>query len=137
MSEKQHWTLDSLPWGEVRRELVADNEELFYMVVSASFIETTSDLYTRNLVQHFAGNEEVSGWLEAGWEPEELQHGRALREYVKHAWPEFDWETQYARLQRLVQTGNAAAEAQPGTGLALRSGDGHRQLLHRPASRQR
>ena len=96
MNQKPHWTLDSIPWHELRRERVADSEELFYMVAGASFIETTSDLYTRNLVQHFADNAEVSEWLEQGWEPEELQHGRALREYVRHAWPEFDWEAQYA-----------------------------------------
>ncbi len=96
MIDKPHWTLDSIPWSEVRRERVADSEELFYMVAGASFIETTSDLYTRNLVRHFADNAEVSEWLERGWEPEELQHGRALREYVRHAWPEFDWERQYA-----------------------------------------
>ena len=96
MTDKPHWTLDSIPWNEVRRERVADSEELFYMVAGASFIETTSDLYTRNLVHHFAGNAEVSEWLERGWEPEELQHGRALREYVRHAWPGFDWERQYA-----------------------------------------
>ena len=80
MNQKPHWTLDSIPWHELRRERVAHSEELFYMVAGASFIETTSDLYTRNLVQHFADNAEVSEWLEQGWEPEELQHGRALRE---------------------------------------------------------
>ena len=96
MTDKQHWTLDSIAWGELRRELVVNSEELFYMVAGASFIETTSDLYTRNLVRHFSDNQEVREWLEQGWEPEELQHGRALREYVRHAWPEFDWERQYA-----------------------------------------
>ena len=97
MTDKQHWTLDSIAWGELRRELIVNSEELFYMVAGASFIETTSDLYTRNLVRHFSGNEEVREWLEQSWEPEELQHGRALREYVRHAWPEFDWDGQYAR----------------------------------------
>jgi len=47
MSNKPHWTLDSIPWNELRRERVAHSEELFYMVAGASFIETTSDLYTR------------------------------------------------------------------------------------------
>ncbi len=97
MTLKQRWTPDGLPWGDLRRELVADSEELFYMVSTASFIETTSDLYTRNLVQHFAANPEVSQWLQYSWEPEELNHGRALREYTERAWPDFDWETQYAK----------------------------------------
>jgi hypothetical protein len=97
MIQKLHWTLDGIPWHKLRREYVADSEELFYLVTSASFVETASDLYARNLVQHFADDHEVSSWLECFWEPEELQHGRALREYVRHAWPDFDWETQYAR----------------------------------------
>ena len=96
MDRKPHWTPADLPWGELRRERVAHSEELFYMVSTASFIEITSDLYTRNLVQHFADNAEVSDWLANGWEPEELQHGRALREYTQRAWPEFDWDTHYA-----------------------------------------
>jgi hypothetical protein len=28
---------------------------------------------------------------------EELQHGLALRRYVEHVWPEFDWERGYQR----------------------------------------
>ncbi|MDE0855905.1 MAG: ferritin-like domain-containing protein [Nevskia sp.] len=96
MPHKPHWTLAELPWDELRRERVTGSEELFYMVTTASFIEITSDLYTRNLVQHFAGDAEVGQWLARGWEPEEVQHGRALREYALRAWPEFDWETQYA-----------------------------------------
>lgn len=96
MINRRHWTLDDIPWSTLRRERVAGCEELLYMVASASFIETTSDLYTHNLVRHFAGDAEVSAWLEQGWEPEELQHGRALRKYLRHAWPEFDWEACYA-----------------------------------------
>ena len=38
MTDKQHWTLDSIAWSELRRERVADSEELFYMVAGASFI---------------------------------------------------------------------------------------------------
>jgi len=97
MTQKQRWTPDSLPWRDLRPERVVDSEELFYMIAGASFIETASDLYTRNLVQHFADNAEVSDWLAQSWEPEELNHGRALREYVAHVWPEFDWETQYGK----------------------------------------
>ncbi|MBX6419828.1 MAG: ferritin-like domain-containing protein [Sinobacteraceae bacterium] len=95
MSEERHWTLADIPWHELERDRVADSEELFYMVSTASLIEITTDLYTRNLTQHFAGDEEVAGWLRDGWEPEELQHGQALREYVRRAWPDFDWDAVY------------------------------------------
>lgn len=97
MAQSQHWNWEQLPWNSLQRGLVADNEVLFYMVTSASLIETSTDMYTRNLVDHFADDAEVSDWLKNGWEPEELQHGRALREYVRHAWPDFDWEAVNAR----------------------------------------
>ena len=55
----------------------------------------TSDLYTRNLVEYFRGDDAVVGWLTQHWEPEELQHGAALRRYVRTAWPQFDWTRAY------------------------------------------
>lgn len=61
----------------------------------ASFVESGSDLYTQNLVDFFRGDDEVTAWLTHQWEAEELQHGRALRAYVSHVWPEFDWEGAY------------------------------------------
>jgi hypothetical protein len=99
MQQHRKWTLDTIPWRDIRRERVADSDELFYMVATASFIEITSDFYTRNLVEHFAGDDEVSSWLANQWEPEELQHGAALREYVHRAWPDFDWQKHYDAFQ--------------------------------------
>lgn len=93
---KQRWGLDQIPWHELQRDLIADSDDLFYMVATASFIEVTSDVYTGNLVRFFEGDEEVSHWLETGWEPEELQHGAALRAYVQRVWPDFDWFRHYA-----------------------------------------
>jgi hypothetical protein len=91
----QRWTLEDIPWHAIQRKAVAAHEELFYFVTSASFIEITTDLYTRNLIEYFAGDAEVTGWLENHWEHEELQHGQALKRYVQTAWPEFDWEGAY------------------------------------------
>jgi hypothetical protein len=91
----QRWTLESIPWQAIRRKAVAGETELFYLVSSASFIEITTDLYTRNLSEYFAGDAEVTDWLENHWEYEELQHGQALKRYVQTAWPEFDWECAY------------------------------------------
>jgi hypothetical protein len=93
----QHWTLDSIPWQSLRRDLVSDSEELFYLLTTASFIESTTHLYAQNLIDHFSGDDEVTGWLRESWQPEELQHGRALRRYVQEAWPDFDWDGVYAR----------------------------------------
>jgi hypothetical protein len=93
--DTDHWTLDDLDFSRIDREAVRSDETLFYLACSASFVESGSDLYTHNLVDFFAGDEEVTAWLRDHWEPEELQHGRALRAYVAHVWPEFDWEPAY------------------------------------------
>jgi hypothetical protein len=73
-SARRHWSLDDIPWHSVGH-----------------------DLYTENLVEYFAGDEEVTSWLTNYWLPEELQHGRALRRYVETIWPDFDWEPAYRR----------------------------------------
>jgi len=89
---RQHWSLDDISWHAIRRDAVAPAETLFYLLAGASLMESATDLYTENLIDFFAGDQEVTSWLENYWLPEELQHGRALRRYVEVAWPEFDWE---------------------------------------------
>ena len=86
------WTLESLDLDRIEFERVRHNEDLFFLLCSASFVESGSDLYTHNLVDHFAGDEALQTWLSQHWEHEELQHGRALAAYVRKVWPEFDWE---------------------------------------------
>jgi len=94
---RRHWSLADIPWQLIHREAVASNDAWFYLVTSASLMESATDLYTENLVDYFSGDEEVTSWLEHFWLPEELQHGRALRRYVAEVWPEFDWEPAYRR----------------------------------------
>ena len=96
-SARRHWSLDDIPWHAVNRGAVAHNKALFYLVASASLMESATDLYTENLIEFFVGDEEVTSWLEHYWLPEELQHGRALRRYVEVVWPDFDWEPAYRR----------------------------------------
>ena len=98
-SAQQRWTLDTIDWQALRRDAVVDNEPIFYLITAASFVETSTDLYTRNLIDYFAADDEITQWLQQHWLPEELQHGRALRRYVELAWPDFDWERVYARFQ--------------------------------------
>src|SRR6266481_10156543 len=94
---RRHWSLDDIPWRTIRHDSGAQAETFFYLVASASLMESATDLYTENLVDYFAGDEEVTLWLEQYWLPEELQHGRALRRYVEAAWPGFDWESAFRR----------------------------------------
>lgn len=91
------WSLDSIEWSALRRDVVFDNDALFYLIAAASFVEATTDLYTQNLLDYFAEDDEITEWLRVHWLPEELQHGRALRHYVQLAWPDFDWGGVYQR----------------------------------------
>jgi hypothetical protein len=77
--------------AEIERNIV------FYIVVSASFVEITSDLYTRNLSDFFRGDEDILGWIGDVWQREELGHGAQLKNYVHAAWPDFDWDAAYQR----------------------------------------
>ncbi len=89
------WSMDAIRYCDLAREVVEDDELLFQIVASASFVEITSDLYTENLIEYFRGDPELVDWLRYHWEPEELQHGAALKRYVEVAWPEFDWRRAY------------------------------------------
>ncbi len=74
-----------------------DDETLFYLLTGASFVESGSELYTRNLLTYYRDDAPVADWLTNEWEAEELQHGAALRAYVAAVWPEFDWALAYRR----------------------------------------
>ena len=90
------WSLDDIDFSAIELERVRDDTAMFMLVCSASFMESGSDTYTGNLVERFAGDDELGQWLREHWEPEELQHGRALETYARHVWPEFDWDAAYA-----------------------------------------
>ncbi len=95
-STQQHWSLDSFDWNAIDPTRWGERDGMFYMVAAASFMEITTDRYTRNLIDKFAGDDEVTEWLGQHWLPEELQHGEALRRYVTTAWPDFEWDRVYA-----------------------------------------
>lgn len=89
------WLIDEIPFHDIDRDLVRDDQQLLYGVVAASFIEITADLYTASLVEFYRGDDEATEWLSQQWEPEELRHGATLKRYVESAWPDFDWNTAY------------------------------------------
>ncbi|WP_153101620.1 ferritin-like domain-containing protein [Paraburkholderia hayleyella] len=86
------WRIEDIDLNRIDRQRAAANENLLLLLCAASFIESGSDLYTSNLSVFFDGDPEISTWLNTEWEPEELQHGRALKAYIGHVWPEFDWD---------------------------------------------
>lgn len=89
------WNYRDIDYHAINHESIREDRFLFTIVSIASFIEITSDLYEKNLVEYYDGDGEITKWLADTWEPEEVQHGQALREYVHHAWPDFDWESSY------------------------------------------
>lgn len=89
------WNYGELDYDAIQPQAVDADPALFHIVVGASFIESASDLYTHNLVDFYRDNAALSGWLAEEWQWQELQHGAALRRYVEHAWPDFNWCAAY------------------------------------------
>lgn len=91
------WHVDDIPYHDIQPGRIRNDRTMFYLVASASFIESGSDTYAGNLATYYADTPEAAEWLSKHWEAEELQHGLALRRYVEHVWPEYDWARGYAR----------------------------------------
>lgn len=89
------WCLANIDFDGIDRASIADDALAFRIVFLASFIETGSDLYADNLIEYFADDAEVSRWLRESWQPEEVQHGNALRAYAARVWPEVDWKLKF------------------------------------------
>lgn len=108
MQGHRHWCLDDLDWACIDHEAIKYNEDMFYLLMSASFVETGSDTYAANLAEQYAEHAEICAWLQEHWEAEELQHGAALRRYVEAVWPAFPWQEAYdsffAEYSRLCTT---------------------------------
>ena len=94
-SVRPTWSLTDIPYAAIEKEKIIGNTDWFYLLAGASFVETLSDLYTRNLVEYYRENVGATLWLRQEWELEEVQHGHALRRYVFFVWPDFDWERAY------------------------------------------
>ncbi len=82
-------------------------------------MESGSDLYTHNLIEHFEGDLELQAWLREHWEHEELQHGRALAAYVQHVWPEFDWHAGFQAFWKDYGALCTNEQLEPSRGLEL------------------
>jgi len=115
------WRVGDIDFARVDSRHRSDTT-LFYVLTGASFVESGSELYTRNLLTYYRDVPQIAEWLSNVWEPEELQHGAALRAYVQTVWPEFDWHEAYRRF--LAEYSQAASpkafEATPHLELAAR-----------------
>ncbi|WP_353234112.1 ferritin-like domain-containing protein [Diaphorobacter ruginosibacter] len=93
--EAHGWHVRDIAFEQIDRARIEGNEDLFYLLMGASFIETGSDTYASNLAEHYREYPEIADWLRNRWEREELQHGAALRRYVETVWPGFPWQAAY------------------------------------------
>lgn len=113
------WTLESIDLDRIEVARVRHDEDLFFLLCSSSFVESGSDLYTQNLIDHFADDEDLQGWLRQHWQHEELQHGRALAAYVRKVWPEFDWNKGFQAFWSEYGAVCTAEQLEPDRGLEL------------------
>lgn len=95
----KYWSLDDIEFDRIEIDRVINDEALFFVVASSSFVESGSDLYTSTLIDFF-GESEAARWLREQWEHEELRHGRVLRRYVETVWPDFAWKTAFDEFMR-------------------------------------
>ena len=85
----------AIPWHTIDHKVVVNEEELFYLITTASFIKSATELYVRDMVKCVSADVEIVDWLQQHWLQEELQHGRVLARYVQAVWPQFDWASVY------------------------------------------
>lgn len=86
------WRWQDLDFSRLQPERVRDDEALFFLLATSALVEAATHHYASNLIEYYAGDAELAAWLRRHWQPEELQHGAALRAYVEAVWPEFSWE---------------------------------------------
>jgi len=91
-TDAQPWTLENLDLTRIDVARIRHDEDLFLLVCAASFAEHAAQPHMHNLVGQFAGDREWQAWLRQCWLPEKCQHGHALAAYVRHVWPEYDWQ---------------------------------------------
>lgn len=119
MREHANWTLEDIPYDRIHTDLVKDDETLFGLLASASFVEITTGLYTDNLLTLCEGRPEMGRWLDEHWRHEEIQHGEALKHYVLAVWPEFDWERAYRAFYEEYSAVCTLDEFEPTPGLEM------------------
>lgn len=95
----KYWSVNDIAFDKIDAGRVIDDEALFFVLASSSFIESGSDLYTSTLIDFF-GESEAAQWLRGQWEGEELRHGQVLRRYVETVWTDFEWEAAFAEFMQ-------------------------------------
>ena len=86
------WRLADIDFSRLEPDRVRGDDTLYFVLATSALVEAATHHYASNLIEYYAGDAELAAWLRTYWQPEELQHGAALRAYVEAVWPEFSWE---------------------------------------------
>lgn len=113
------WSITDIPFDRIDSSKIHHDETLFFVLASASLVESGSDIYAGLLSDHFGRDSAAAAWLTNVWKHEELQHGRALRAYVAHAWSDFDWENTRKNFMAEYSTYCLPAMLEPSRALEL------------------
>ena len=66
-SQALPWRLEDIDLSAIEHAKVRDDEMLFYLLVTSSFVEIASDLYTRNLCTYYTATTNCwTGWVALG-----------------------------------------------------------------------
>ena len=88
-----HWTLQDIAWDELDRSKATP--ELISVVKAASMVEHNGHEYARYLCEVFS-DDPVFQQAAKDWAEEEVQHGKALRQWAELADPTFDFDKSFA-----------------------------------------
>jgi hypothetical protein len=94
------WTIEDIDFQSIDTDQIRKNDFIFYVAAASSFLETTVPVYVKNLTAFLEKDIEISKWLNEVWEPEEVNHGRAMRSYIEHVWPEYNWRNAYSSFRK-------------------------------------
>jgi len=114
-----YWRSEDIDFRTIVRSEVRGNRTIFLILVGSSFLETTSPLYTHNLITYYQNCEEVVDWLTRHWQLEEVEHGKAMKAYVNAVWPDFDWQRAYENFYLEFEPYCAPDRYQPGKALEM------------------
>ena len=92
ITDAQPWTLENLDPTRIDVARIRHDEDLFFLTCAASFAEQAAQPHMHDLANQFADDREWQAWLRQCWQPEKCRHGHALAAYVRHVWPEYDWQ---------------------------------------------
>ncbi len=96
MSDRPHWTLESLPWAQL--DPARANPETLEIVKAAALVEYNARDYVEYLCRVFSDDPDFHAVIRQ-WGEEEVQHGRALGAWAEKIDPDWSLERAIARFR--------------------------------------